>query len=122
VGGTIDNIEECCAMFASRALGFDTPLRTTHQIDNCTEGCVVLARTKDFCSEFHGVIRVFFIIVDIIGGWQLCQLEVLECKEVKLPAAKVMETHNVEDCGWPFKKVAYECKINLLTGKTHQVL
>lgn len=38
------------------------------------------------------------------------------------PAAKVMETHNVEDCGWPFKKVAYECKINLLTGKTHQVL
>ncbi|CAL9109975.1 unnamed protein product [Musa acuminata var. zebrina] len=152
VGGTIDNIEECCAMFASRALGFDTPLRTTHQIDNCTEGCVVLARTKDFCSEFHGMIRekrvkkLYLALAaapvpvgiithymrpvntaprlvsqDIIGGWHLCQLEVLECKEVMWPAAKVMETHNVEDCGWPFKKVAYECKINLLTGKTHQI-
>ncbi|KAG6479223.1 hypothetical protein ZIOFF_062685 [Zingiber officinale] len=57
VGGTADNIEECCATFASRALGFDAPLRTTHQIDNCTEGCVVFARTKDFCSEFHSMIR-----------------------------------------------------------------
>ncbi|CAL9131691.1 unnamed protein product [Musa textilis] len=152
VGGTTDNIEESCAMFASRALGFDTPLRTTHQIDNCTEGCVVLARTKDFCSEFHGMIRekrvkkLYLALAaapvpvgiithymrpvniaprlvseDIIGGWHLCQLEVLECKEVMWPAAKVMETHNVEDCGWPFKKVAYECKINLLTGKTHQI-
>lgn len=38
VGGTTDNIEESCATFATRALGLATPLMTTHQIDNCTEG------------------------------------------------------------------------------------
>ncbi|KAJ6767311.1 MITOCHONDRIAL RNA PSEUDOURIDINE SYNTHASE [Salix purpurea] len=57
VGGTTDNIEESCATFATRALGLTAPLRTTHQIDNCTEGCVVLARTKEDCSVFHGKIR-----------------------------------------------------------------
>ncbi|KAK9068920.1 hypothetical protein SSX86_013036 [Deinandra increscens subsp. villosa] len=57
VGGTTDNIEETCVTFATRALELTTPLRTTHQIDNCTEGCVVLARTKDYCSVFHRKIR-----------------------------------------------------------------
>ncbi|KAM1123863.1 hypothetical protein PS2_005179 [Malus domestica] len=57
VGGTTDNIEESCATFATRALGLTTPLMTTHQIDNCTEGCVVLARTKEYCSVFYGKIR-----------------------------------------------------------------
>ncbi|KAF5188037.1 Rna pseudouridine synthase 6 protein [Thalictrum thalictroides] len=57
VGGTTDNIEETCATFATRALGLAAPLKTTHQIDNCTEGCVVLARTKEYCSVFHGKIR-----------------------------------------------------------------
>ncbi|GAB4826617.1 hypothetical protein Ancab_033511 [Ancistrocladus abbreviatus] len=57
VGGTSNNIEESCATFATRALGLVDPLRTTHQIDNCTEGCVVLARTKEYCSFFHGQIR-----------------------------------------------------------------
>lgn len=38
VGGTMDNIEETCATFASRALDMPEPLKTTHQIDNCTEG------------------------------------------------------------------------------------
>jgi len=38
VGGTTDNIEESCATFASRALDLPEPLKTTHQIDNCTEG------------------------------------------------------------------------------------
>lgn len=38
VGGTSNNIEESCANFATRALGLTSPLLTTHQIDNCTEG------------------------------------------------------------------------------------
>lgn len=50
VGGTTDNIEECCATFASRALGLETPLKTTHQIDNCTEGWCI------FPSYIHGSI------------------------------------------------------------------
>ncbi|CAA7054710.1 unnamed protein product [Microthlaspi erraticum] len=62
VGGTMDNIEETCATFASRALGLPGSLKTTHQIDNCTEGCVVFARakdyfTKDYCSVFHTKIQ-----------------------------------------------------------------
>ncbi|KAI0498779.1 hypothetical protein KFK09_019672 [Dendrobium nobile] len=152
VGGSSDNIEETCATFASRFLGLDTPLKTTHQIDNCTEGCLVLAKTKEFCSVFHGMIRekqvkkLYLALTaepvptglishymrpvnlaprlvsrEFIEGWHLCQLEVLECKEVPWPNTDVVKTHKIEDCEWPSKKTAYECKINLLTGKTHQV-
>ncbi|XP_077243554.1 pseudouridine synthase family protein [Tasmannia lanceolata] len=152
VGGTTDNIEESCATFTSRALDLTTPLMTTHQIDNCSEGCVVLARTKEYCSIFHGKIRekqvkkLYLALAaapvpvglishymrpvnvaprivskEFIGGWHLCQLEVLECKEVPWPSATVEERYGLEDCGWPSKSVAYECKINLLTGKTHQI-
>ncbi|XP_058093222.1 RNA pseudouridine synthase 6, chloroplastic [Magnolia sinica] len=152
VGGTTDNIEESCATFASRALGLETPLKTTHQIDNCTEGCVVFAKTKEYCSVFHGKIREKqvkklylalaatpvrvgiishymrplnvaprIISEDSIGGWHLCQLEILECKEVPWPSADIEKSYCIEDCGWPSKDAAYECKINLLTGRTHQV-
>ncbi|XP_042485487.1 RNA pseudouridine synthase 6, chloroplastic isoform X2 [Macadamia integrifolia] len=152
VGGTTDNIEESCVTFASRALGFTTPLKTTHQIDNCTEGCVVLARTKEYCSVFHGKIREKkvkklyralaaapvsvgiithymrpvniaprLISEDYVKGWYVCQLEVLDCKAVPWPNAIIKENYSVDDCGWPSKDVAYECKINLLTGRTHQV-
>ncbi|KAF2304646.1 hypothetical protein GH714_037257 [Hevea brasiliensis] len=174
VGGTTDNIEESCATFATRALGLTTPLKTTHQIDNCTEGCVVLARTKEYCSVFHGKIRdkkvkklylalaaspvptgvithymrpvniaprivsegndLHQACIDnrksvwnlsscgrIYKGWHLCQLEVLECKKVPWPDAVTEEKYSIEDCGWPSKDYAYECKINLLTGRTHQI-
>ncbi|XP_062161435.1 RNA pseudouridine synthase 6, chloroplastic [Alnus glutinosa] len=152
VGGTTDNIEESCATFATRALGLTTPLMTTHQIDNCTEGCVVLARTKEYCSVFHGKIREKkvkklylalaaapvpigiithymrplnmaprLISEDFIKGWYLCLLEVLECKEVPWPNDVIENKYCIEDCGWPSKHIAYECKINLLTGRTHQI-
>ncbi|ONK61076.1 uncharacterized protein A4U43_C08F26010 [Asparagus officinalis] len=152
VGGTTDNIEECCATFASRALGPETPLWTTHQIDNCTEGCVVFARNKDFCPAFHGMIRdkevkkLYLALAaapvpvgiishymrpvnraprivseDPIDSWHLCQLEVLECKEVPWPNANTDKNYNIDDCGWPLKTSAYECRINLITGKTHQI-
>ncbi|CAL5412012.1 unnamed protein product [Camellia sinensis] len=152
VGGTTDNIEESCATFATRALGFAEPLKTTHQIDNCTEGCVVLARTKEYCSVFHGKIREKkvnklylalaaapvpvgiithymrpinmaprLISEDFSKGWHLCQLEVLDCKKVAWLNSVTEEKYCVEDCGWPLKKFAYECKINLLTGRTHQI-
>ncbi|KAL2253277.1 RNA pseudouridine synthase 6, chloroplastic [Sesamum indicum] len=152
VGGTTDNIEESCATFATRALGLDAPLRTTHQIDNCTEGCVVLARTKEYCSVFHGKIRekkvkkLYLALAaapvslgvithymrpvniaprlisgEFINGWHLCQLEVLECRKVPWPNRIIEEKNSIEDCGWPSKDFAYECEINLLTGRTHQI-
>ncbi|KAL3624981.1 hypothetical protein CASFOL_031649 [Castilleja foliolosa] len=152
VGGTTNNIEESCATFATRALGLESPLRTTHQIDNCTEGCVVFARNTEYCQVFHrqirekkvkklylalaaapvsiGVITHYMRPVNIaprivtgdsITGWQLCQLEVLECKKVPWPSDIIEEKYSIEDCGWPRKDFAYECKINLLTGRTHQI-
>ncbi|XP_057962588.1 RNA pseudouridine synthase 6, chloroplastic isoform X1 [Malania oleifera] len=152
VGGTTDNIEESCATFASRALGLTTPLKTTHQIDNCTEGCVVLAKTKEYCSVFHqkirekkvkklylalaaaplpiGIVTHYMrpinmaprlISEDPIKGWHLCQLQVLECERVPWPDTVTEEKYCVDDCGWPSKDYAFECKINLLTGRTHQI-
>ncbi|KAF6175765.1 hypothetical protein GIB67_035892 [Kingdonia uniflora] len=152
VGGTTDNIEESCATFTTRALGLKTPLKTTHQIDNCSEGCVVFARTKEYCSVFHGKIRekkvkklyLALAAAPVLTGiithymrpvnmaprlvskdfserWHQCQLEVLECKEVPWPNAITEEKYCIDDCGWPSKDVAYECKINLLTGRTHQI-
>ncbi|XP_015574301.1 RNA pseudouridine synthase 6, chloroplastic isoform X2 [Ricinus communis] len=152
VGGTTNNIEETCATFATRALGLTIPLKTTHQIDNCTEGCVVLARTNEYCPVFHGKIRenkvkkLYLALAacpvpvgvithymrpgnipprlvseEFIEGWYLCQLEVLECRKVPWPDTVTEEKYSVEDCGWPSKDFAYECKINLLTGRTHQI-
>lgn len=58
---------------------------------------------------------------DFVKGWYLCQLEVLECKKVPWPDALTEKKYSIEDCGWPGKDFAYECKIDLLTGRTHQV-
>lgn len=152
VGGTSDNIEESCASFVTRALGLTSPLLTTHQIDNCTEGCVVLARTKEYCSVFHkkirdktvkklyralaaapvpcGIITHFMrpaklaprlISEEYVERWMLCQLVVLDCKEVPWPNSCIQDKYQIEDCGWPVKKTAYECTVNLLTGRTHQI-
>ncbi|KAL8214713.1 hypothetical protein R6Q57_004162 [Mikania cordata] len=152
VGGTTDNIEETCVNFATRALEFTTPLLTTHQIDNCTEGCVVLARTKDYCSVFHKKIRekqvkkLYLALAaayvpcgvmthymrplrmapkviskDFIKGWNMCQLEVLECRKVPWPNDLVEKAYGIEHISWPNKEFAYQCKISLLTGRTHQI-
>ncbi|GFP79073.1 rna pseudouridine synthase 6 chloroplastic [Phtheirospermum japonicum] len=45
---------------------------------------------------------------DSIVGWQLCQLEVLECKKVPWPNNITEEKYNIEDCEWPCKDFAYE--------------
>lgn len=58
---------------------------------------------------------------DFIEGWNFCQLEILECKEVPWPNVVIEKQYGIEDCGWLSKDVAYECRINLLTGRTHQV-
>ncbi|GLJ26201.1 hypothetical protein SUGI_0502760 [Cryptomeria japonica] len=152
VGGTTDNIEETCTMFTTRAMKLSSPLRTTHQLDNCTEGCVVLSKTVEFCAEFHTKLRekqvkkLYLALTaapvppgkishymcpdnfaprilskEPFEGWRLCQLEVLECKEVPWPDTAIEATYGIRDCGWSPKDVAYECKIKLLTGRTHQI-
>lgn len=46
----------------------------------------------------------------------------MECKRVPWPDSAIEKDSSIEDCGWPSRDYAYECKINLLTGRTHQVL
>lgn len=58
---------------------------------------------------------------DFIEGWHLCKLDILECKKVPWPNVVTKEKYCIEDCQWLSKDYAYECKINLLTGRTHQV-
>lgn len=65
---------------------------------------------------------IFIDFSDCISGWHLCELEVLSCKEIPWPDADLEAKYHIEDCGWDgSKKVAYECEIDLLTGKTHQI-
>ncbi|MCO5551778.1 hypothetical protein L7F22_005280 [Adiantum nelumboides] len=152
VGHSLDNFVECCAVFAGRSLGLDGPLRLTHQLDNCTEGCVVLAKTKEFSSEFHlrlrkKEVKKYYLVLAAapvplgltthymrpgtrhprvlspvpLPGWAKCELEVLECKEVPWPAPELEARYRVQNLGWKAHSVAYECKVQLLTGRTHQV-
>lgn len=58
---------------------------------------------------------------DFIEGWPLCKLEILECKKVPWPNDIIKEKYCIEESQWLSKDYAYECKINLLTGRTHQV-
>ncbi|CAL5389958.1 unnamed protein product [Camellia sinensis] len=87
-------------------------------------------REEGFDSRSDSLDRVLFlgsgldeIVVDeecdVVG--HLCQLEVLDCKKVAWPNSVTEEKYCVEDCGWPLKEFAYECKINLLTGRTRQI-
>jgi len=48
-------------------------------------------------------------------------MEILDCKKVPWPSSSIRKVDSVNDCGWPQQEAAYECKINLLTGKTHQI-
>jgi hypothetical protein len=64
---------------------------------------------------------VSLLSADFIKGWHICQLEVMECRKIPWPTIVVQDEYCIEDCGWPFQDYAYECKINLLTGRTHQV-
>ena len=65
---------------------------------------------------------MLFLLIEFIEGWALCQLEVMECKKIPWPDAVTEDNYGIEDCEWPSKDYAYECKVNLLTGRTHQVI
>lgn len=152
VGSAVDNIIESCAVFTGRSLGLSDPLRLTHQLDNCTEGCVVLAKTKEFSSEFHLKLRnrevqKYYLVLAaspvplgmvthymrpgprhprilspvLLPGWARCQLEVVDCKKVSWPGSEVEARYCIQDTGWEAKTFAYECRVQLFTGRTHQV-
>lgn len=88
---------------------------TNHDTDVCHKELGVLSKIVLMFFPWH------LCFADFVKGWYLCQLEVLECKKVAWPRSEIESTYNIEDCGWPLKDFAYECQINLLTGRTHQV-
>ncbi|KAK9817741.1 hypothetical protein WJX72_001472 [[Myrmecia] bisecta] len=57
VAGTVDNQLECCLACAAQAICASDPLLVTHRLDSCTEGVVVLAKTRAFVQYFNGLLK-----------------------------------------------------------------
>ncbi|BDA46168.1 probable mitochondrial RNA pseudouridine synthase Rpusd4 [Coccomyxa sp. Obi] len=55
---TVDNILESCLACTAQALGESSPLLSTHRLDTCTEGLVVLGRKRDFVAAFNELLRL----------------------------------------------------------------
>jgi hypothetical protein len=60
VGGATDNTEESCVVFTSRALGLETPLMTTHQIDMLVSLCPYLYKLGMLkCENYVANVNLF---------------------------------------------------------------
>ncbi|CAI5478434.1 unnamed protein product [Closterium sp. Yama58-4] len=152
VGGTVDNLLECCAYFGGQAVGLDRPLQLTHQLDLCTQGCVVMAKNRQFASQFNQLLQgrkvrklykaltasapapgrhIHFMLPDpyspkiltreAMPGWQPCELVIRRVEEVAWPADSALAAADVDCSYWPAADVAYECLVELITGRTHQL-
>lgn len=54
---TIDNLLESAPACAAAALGLPAPLLVTHRLDQCTEGLLVLGKTRAFVRAFNELVR-----------------------------------------------------------------
>eukprot|EP00897_Mesotaenium_endlicherianum_P003941 jgi/Mesen1/3575/ME000002S05140 len=57
VAGAVCNRIESCTVFAARALALPEPLRPTHMLDTCTQGCLVMAKTAEFAALFNMLLQ-----------------------------------------------------------------
>lgn len=128
---SVDNVLEDSLTQASLAL--KTQLHVTHRLDTLTSGLIVYGKTKQFVKSFNiqmirrQVQKQYVAIVETtaqlpkslthymdtavgtpkklsfepVEGWDICRLEILDQREIS-PGIK-----------W--------VKINLLTGRTHQI-
>jgi 23S rRNA pseudouridine1911/1915/1917 synthase len=126
-----DNVFEDAMTQTSLALKM--PLYVTHRLDRLTSGLIVYGKKRQFVKDFnqqlmHRQIQKKYVALvegaktlpdrlthsmnpepgtpkklakDLVDGWDLCQLEILEQKKIS------------ENTTW--------VKINLLTGRTHQI-
>ncbi len=115
------------------SLALKMPLSVTHRLDRLTSGLIVYGKKRQFVKDFNQQLmnrqiqKNYVALIegskllpdrlthsmnpepgtpkklseDIIEGWDLCQLEILEQKKIS------------ENIIW--------VKINLLTGRTHQI-
>ncbi|CAI7858236.1 unnamed protein product, partial [Closterium sp. NIES-53] len=152
VGGTVDNLLECCAFFGGQAAGLNRPLQLTHQLDLCTQGCVVMAKNRQFASRFNQLLQdrkvrklykalaasapapgrhIHFMLPDpyspkiltreAMPDWQRCELVIRRVEVVPWPADSALAAADVDCSYWPAADVAYECLVELITGRTHQL-
>lgn len=54
---TIDNLVETSPACAAQAIGHPQPLLVTHRLDQCTEGLLVLGKSREFVSQFNAMIK-----------------------------------------------------------------
>ena len=54
---TVDNLLECAPTCTAQALGHSQALRITHRLDQCTEGLLVLGRSKAFVAAFNELVQ-----------------------------------------------------------------
>lgn len=54
---TIDNLLESAPACTAAALGLPAPLLVTHRLDQCTEGLLVLGKSRDFVRAFNELVR-----------------------------------------------------------------
>ncbi|PRW60645.1 RNA pseudouridine synthase chloroplastic [Chlorella sorokiniana] len=55
---TVDNLIECAPCCAAEAVGYpERLLRVTHRLDQCTEGLLVLGKTREFVRQFMEMIK-----------------------------------------------------------------
>eukprot|EP00899_Mesostigma_viride_P007411 jgi/Mesvir1/16671/Mv15073-RA.1 len=57
VAATLDNAVDNCVEHLTRALQLPTPVLPTHRLDICTEGLLVMAKTKEFAAHFQALLR-----------------------------------------------------------------
>lgn len=46
-----------CWCSCAQAVGHPEPLKSTHRLDQCTEGLLVLGKTKAFVARFHTLLK-----------------------------------------------------------------
>lgn len=54
---TVDNVLECAPTCAAQAIDHPQPLLVTHRLDQCTEGLLVLGKTKAFVQQFNELVQ-----------------------------------------------------------------
>lgn len=128
---SVDNIMENSLTQTSLALGI--PLFITHRLDTLTSGLIVYAKKQSFAKDFNiqlqkrTVRKKYVALIESpkklsaklinymdsapgrpkklsdtpVKGWDLCELDILEHKEISPTLSWI--------------------KINLLTGRTHQI-
>lgn len=128
---SVDNIIENSLTQTSRARNL--PLYITHRLDTLTSGLIVYAKTNQFVKNFNIQIQQRTIEKKYIAITQNChQLpqKVIHYMEPSPRSPKKVSESFIE--GWAFceleilnqKKISSDLnlvKINLLTGRTHQI-